>query len=284
MEAQLEINHADDNKPLITNDAGADPPDWPPLEEVEEILGYSFADKRWLEEALTHVSFRRQQEEAAAAAAGVSYERLEYMGDCVLNLIVSREQFFRYPDLMPGDLTRLRAANVDTEKLARAALNHGLHRYLRHRKPQLGDQIEAFVEEIAEYPVHSNGLVNAPKTLADIVESLIGAVFVDSDCSVDTVWKVFKRLLEPIVEKDTLRVHPVTELYEMCQKRKLRLEFKGSWKQGIDVYVNDQLAGRGNYESKKEIAQNRAAKDALDNLGKIVLLLEDGEEDDQIID
>ncbi|CAN1220134.1 Ribonuclease 3-like protein 3 [Linum perenne] len=40
-----------------------------------------------------------------------------------------------------------------------------------------------------EYPLHSNGLVNLPKTLADLIESLIGAVFIDSDCSVDTVWK-----------------------------------------------------------------------------------------------
>ncbi|CAN1161308.1 Ribonuclease 3-like protein 3 [Linum perenne] len=131
-----------------------------------------------------------------------------------------------------------------------------------------------------EYPVHSNGLVNPPKTLADLVESLIGAVFIDSGCSVDTVWKVFKRLLEPIVEKETLKVHPVTELYEICQKRKLKLEFKGLWKEGIDVYVNDQFAGRGSYESKKEVAQNRAAKDALDNFGKIVVILSHEDEVD----
>ncbi|CAN1161309.1 Ribonuclease 3-like protein 3 [Linum perenne] len=255
----------------------------PPLEEVEEILGYSFEDRTWLEEALTHPSYhyRYGDEETEKSDGGVSsYERLEYVGDSVLNLIFTKEQFFRYPELMPGDLTRLRAANVDTEKLARVALKHGLFRYLRHKKLMLGDQIEEFSREIMEYPVHSNGLVNPPKTLADLVESLIGAVFIDSGCSVDTVWKVFKRLLEPIVEKETLKVHPVTELYEICQKRKLKLEFKGLWKEGIDVYVNDQFAGRGSYESKKEVAQNRAAKDALDNFGKIVVILSHEDEVD----
>ncbi|CAI9782801.1 unnamed protein product [Fraxinus pennsylvanica] len=66
-----------------------------------------------------------------------SYERLEYVGDSVLNLMVAEEHYPSCPDLQPGDLTRLRAANVDTEKLARAALNQQLHKFLRYNKPIL---------------------------------------------------------------------------------------------------------------------------------------------------
>jgi len=111
------------------------PPSPPPLREVEAILGYKFKNKLLLEEAFTHGTY--------GAENGLSYERLEYIGDSVLNLMITTELFHAYPTLAPGPLTRLRAANVDTEKLARVAIKHGLHRYLRHKKPLLGDQVSA---------------------------------------------------------------------------------------------------------------------------------------------
>ena len=104
-----------------------------PLEEVEAILGYEFKNKQLLEEAFTHSSYDIDK--------CFSYERLEYIGDAVLNLLVTKEQYLSYPNLPPGGLTRLRAANVDTEKLARVAIKHGLHRYLRHKKPLLEEQV-----------------------------------------------------------------------------------------------------------------------------------------------
>lgn len=103
----------------------------PSLEEVEDIIDYKFKNKNLLEEAFTHSSFM----------CSFSYERLEYVGDAVLNLLFSREHYYLHPDLAPGKLTRLRAANVDTEKLARVALRHGFHRYLRHKKRLLEDQV-----------------------------------------------------------------------------------------------------------------------------------------------
>nr|KJB42869.1 hypothetical protein B456_007G171400 [Gossypium raimondii] len=159
--------------------AGESTQSLPSLDEVEQILGYEFNNKRLLEEAFTHASL----------GLGFSNERLEYVGDSVLNLLFTKQQFFEYPDLPPGPLTRLRAANVDTEKLARAAVKHGLHRYLRHKKPLLKEQIRQFSEEIQRYPLHSNGLVDVPKALADLVESTIGAVFIDTN-SLHVVWKV----------------------------------------------------------------------------------------------
>lgn len=104
----------------------------PSLDEVEEIIGYNFRDRSLLAQAFTHVSCR---------CLTSSYERLEYVGDSVLNLLISREDYFAYPDLQPGKLTRLRAANVDTEKLARVAVKHNLHKYLRHEKPLLDGQV-----------------------------------------------------------------------------------------------------------------------------------------------
>ncbi|KAF8016714.1 hypothetical protein BT93_H2055 [Corymbia citriodora subsp. variegata] len=245
----------------------------PSLDDVEAILRYEFNDKRLLEEALTHHSF---------ADKSFCYERLEYVGDSVLNLLFAKEQYFRYPALPPGSLTRLRAANVDTEKLARVAVRHGLHGYLRHRKPVFEEQILEFERAISDYPLHSSGLVKVPKALADIVESTIGAVFIDCNFSLDTVWKVFQRLLEPIISPSALKLHPVTELYELCQKKSLKLRFVDLWSESSSfiVLVNDRLVGKGTYKPKKDIALNRAAKDALENIGKLLREEESTYEDD----
>ncbi|KAK7860671.1 ribonuclease 3-like protein 3 isoform X1 [Quercus suber] len=235
----------------------------PNLDEVEEILGYKFKDKSLLEEAFTDSSFSGELP---------SYERLEYVGDAVLNLLFTKEHYSLYPNLSPGPLTRLRAANVDTDKLARVAIRHGLHRYLRHKKPLLGEQIREFSQGILEYPLHSNGLIDAPKALADIVESSIGAVFIDCSSSLDIVWKVFKSLLEPLIDPSTLCIHPVTQLYEVCQKRNLKIEFVDLWTEStaVDVLIDNQHMGRGVYSLKKDIAHNRAAKNALENMEKIL--------------
>ncbi|XP_022969213.1 ribonuclease 3-like protein 3 [Cucurbita maxima] len=232
------------------------------LDGMEAILNYEFRDKRLLEEAFTDASYSPEN--------CSSFERLEYVGDSVLNFLITREQYFSNPNLSPGSLTRLRAANVDTEKLARVAITHGFHRYLRHNKADLDQKIEEFSKNIEEYPLHSNGMIKAPKILADIVESCIGAVFTDSN-SIDTVWTIFKGLMEPLITLKTMKRHPMTELTEMCQKRNLKWEFVDLWEERkeIHVLIDKQLVGKGSY-GKKLIAQNRAAKDALDNFHTIL--------------
>lgn len=102
------------------------------LEEVEKIIGYSFQNRSLLNEAFTHPSYHKDC---------VSYERLEYVGDSVLNLLITKEHFSMYPNLPPGMLTPLRAANVDTEKLARVAIQHNFHRYIRLCSPVLSKQV-----------------------------------------------------------------------------------------------------------------------------------------------
>nr|CAB3473907.1 unnamed protein product [Digitaria exilis] len=101
---------------------------------VEAVLGYDFADKSLVELALTHGSFYHPY------GPGDNYERLEYLGDAVLTCLMSREVFRTYRTLPPGPLTKLRAANVDKEKLARVAVGRGLHRFLRHKAPLLEGQ------------------------------------------------------------------------------------------------------------------------------------------------
>ncbi|KAL4588969.1 hypothetical protein LXL04_001870 [Taraxacum kok-saghyz] len=256
----------------------------PSLEEVEEITGYRFKNKELLKVAFTHGSYKADDCQ--------SYERLEYLGDSVLNHLVAKLHYSAYPDMAPGELTRLRAANVDTEALARAALKFKLHKFLRHQKPLLQrqvnfvsfpmppfhqrdlhdfsptDKIQEFMEGIDEYPSHSNGMIDPPKVLADVLESLIGAIFVDTDSSMDTTWEAVKRLLHPLITPENLKLHPVAKFNEACQKMGVKPQAKDLWnKTGeIEIYINDELIGSGKYKLKKMIAVNRAAYDAYKNL------------------
>ncbi|XP_022858272.1 ribonuclease 3-like protein 3 [Olea europaea var. sylvestris] len=225
-------------------------------EGIKNITGYDFKDKNLLLQAFTHHSY----EENCTS----SYERLEYVGDSVLNLMVAEEHYLSYPGLQPGDLTRLRAANVDTEKLARAALKHRLHRFLRHNKPILAGQIKEFEESVVEYPLHSWGLIDAPKALADIVESLIGAIYIDSNRSMNITFEIAKELLQPEITPESIQKHPVTMLYEICQKKNWEVSIRDIWRKTgeVEVYVDGKFAGRGKYEGKKLIAVNRAAHEA----------------------
>ncbi|KAH0654684.1 hypothetical protein KY289_032362 [Solanum tuberosum] len=156
------------------------------VEEVQKIIGYDFNDRNLLRQAFTHTSYHKDC---------ISYERLEYVGDSVLNFMITKEHFFKYPSLPPGLLSPLRAANVDTEKLARAAVKHSFHKYLQHGKPILTRRIQSFINVLPEYPLHSHGLIDAPKVLADVVESTIGAVFIDSNSSIDTTWEIARTYL-----------------------------------------------------------------------------------------
>lgn len=101
---------------------------------MEEIVGYSFKKKTLLEEALTHSSYAESR----------SYERLEFVGDAALGLAISNHVYLAYPDLEPGQLSVLRAANISTEKLARVAVRHGLYRHIRDNAVALRDKVTFF--------------------------------------------------------------------------------------------------------------------------------------------
>ncbi|XP_057786500.1 ribonuclease 3-like protein 3 [Salvia miltiorrhiza] len=222
------------------------------VQDIRRIVGYEFKDPTILQQAFTHYSF----EEGCS-----SLERLAYIGDAILTFAVTKDQCLLYPDFDPGRLTRLRAANVDTEKLARVALKYELHDFLRHNIFLLGVQIDEFRDAIAKYPLHSSGLVDAPKVLADIVEALIGAIFLDCKCCLDTTWEVVKKLLEPIITPATLPIHPVTQLQELCQSRRLSLKMRDSWKEDgvVEFLIDETCIGRAQYKAKRVIAKNRAA-------------------------
>ncbi|TVU18539.1 hypothetical protein EJB05_34644 [Eragrostis curvula] len=241
---------------------------------VERLLQYQFRDGALLEEALTHNSFADSG--AKGGAAPFSYQRLEFVGDAALGLAFSNFFYLTNPDLGPGALSTLRAANISTEKLARVAVRHDLYPLLRRNCPRLDLLVGQFIESVKQEPEDDIGtapyggsVVKAPKVLADIVEAIAAAVYVDCKFDLEKLWKVTRWLFEPIITAETVDEQPVTTLHELCQKHGKAAKFK-TWRNGgmtvVNVFVGGELVGIGSSEHQI-IAKLNAARDALGKLG-----------------
>ncbi|KAL3819351.1 hypothetical protein ACJIZ3_005256 [Penstemon smallii] len=233
------------------------------FDALENSLNAKFNDRGLLVEAITH---------ASRPSSGVScYQRLEFVGDAVLDHLITRHLFFTYTDLPPGRLTDLRAAAVNNENFARVAVKHNLHAHLRHGSSSLEKQIRDFVKEVQNELLkpgfNSFGLgdCKAPKVLGDIFESIAGAIFLDSGCDTAVVWEVFQPLLNPIVTPETLPMHPVRELQERCQQEAEGLQYKATRSGNlatVEVYVDGVQVGIA-HNPQKKMAQKLAARNAL---------------------
>lgn len=235
---------------------------------LESQLGYVFHNKGLLVEAITHAS---QQD----FEGGCCYQRLEFLGDSVLDLLITRHLFSEHPDLPPGVLTDLRSAAVNNNNFAHVSVKHHLHQYLRHGSGALLGQITRFVKAVQEHKETKNDPtslelgVQAPKVLGDLVESIAGAILIDSKFDLEQVWEIMKPLLSPIVTPETLDLHPLREISELCHLKGYPIVWKKSTQQGklviatMEVAVEDNtLIGKGCKTSKK-YAKEKAAKEIL---------------------
>ncbi|KAK6129787.1 hypothetical protein DH2020_036494 [Rehmannia glutinosa] len=177
---------------------------------IESKLGYEFSTKGLLLEAITHESEREQ-------GVGYCYQRLEFLGDAVLDILITRHLYESHRNVDPGMLTDLRSASVNNDSFALAAVRCNLHPHLQHGSLYLENQISAFVKFVSGLStVVLTPDTKGPKVLGDLVESIAGAVLIDSKLNLDEVWKVFKPLLSPIVTPDKLELPPTRELNELC--------------------------------------------------------------------
>ncbi|AOB27878.1 MULTISPECIES: ribonuclease III [Bordetella] len=166
------------------------------LATLETRLDHRFGDKALLEQALTHRSHGARHN-----------ERLEFLGDSVLNFVVAAMLFERYGKLDEGDLSRLRANLVKQASLADIAQRLDLSQYLR----------------LGEGELKSGGF-RRPSILADTVEALFGAVFLDA--GFEAARRVIVRQYQPVmahVDPKTLGKDAKTLLQEFLQGRKLAL-------------------------------------------------------------
>ncbi|XP_022864537.1 endoribonuclease Dicer homolog 2 isoform X3 [Olea europaea var. sylvestris] len=183
---------------------------------VESLLNYRFRDASYLVEALTHGSYMLPEIPRC-------YQRLEFLGDSVLDYVITVHLYDKYPGLSPGLLTDLRSASVNNDCYAQSAVKAGLHKHILHASQELHRHIIETVHDTEETPLVSTfgweSEITFPKVLGDVIESLAGAVFVDSGYNKEIVFRSISPLLEPMITPETLRLHPVRELTELCQKK-----------------------------------------------------------------
>jgi len=101
-----------------------------------------------------------------------------------------------------------------------------------------------------------------------MVETVIEVVYKDNKQSLEIVWETFKDVMEPFISPKTLGKHLAIKLHETSKNKGLTIKFKDSWDEGwtMKVFINGQFIGKGECDHKKEVAHNRAAKNALKKL------------------
>lgn len=225
------------------------------LEEFQQRLGHSFADGSLLRQALTHASFGHEKRQRLP-----DNQRLEYLGDAVLQLAVTAELYRRFPELPEGRLTVLRARLVNRHCLQGLAEELGLGEHLILGRGEENSQ------------GRQRGSI-----LADAMEAVIGAVFAEAGWDISRA--IILRLLEPSLavmsdEGDSEAANPKGTLQEKLQAEgehppvyRCLSEAGPAHARTYEVVVEWQgrELGRGQGASKKE-AETRAAQAALDAL------------------
>lgn len=223
------------------------------LSGLEQTLGYRFTDLRLLQKAVIHSSFAFEQSQS-----GLDNEKLEFLGDAVLDLVIGHILFHSDQDMREGELTRLRAALVNEHHLAKMAREIELGTYLA-----LGKGEDA-----------SHGR-DKPSILSCAYEAVLGAIF--EDAGYETVFDVISRFFLPAIEgkkEELLIVDAKSRLQEVLQEKYnegpsyiIDGEEGPSHKKlfTISVTFRDQVLGTGQAGSKKE-AEQRSAAAALEKL------------------
>ena len=219
--------------------------------KLEKELGYEFKNKQLLETALTHTSYAYEKKKQ-------SNEKLEFLGDSILEFVSSEYIFHNYPKLKEGEMTKVRASVVCEKSLHEIAKMHNFSDFL-----YLGKS-----ERISQKEVR-------PAIMADSVEAVIAAIFLDGGLEPAKEF-IIKNLDKPI-ENATKHIGQKdykTVLQEILQKNgNVDIEYEIIDEKGPDhekvftaeVMVNDKILATGEGKSKK-LAEMQAAQKALENL------------------
>ncbi|MDR7865407.1 MAG: ribonuclease III [Sporomusaceae bacterium] len=225
------------------------------LDDLGHKLGQTFADPDLLKQALIHTSYANERKTGSLA----HNQRLEFLGDAVLDLVISEHLYRRFADLPEGELTKARAAVVCEPTLARRAKELGIGRHL------LLGRGEA-----------ASGGRERDSILADAFEAIVGAVYLDRGFAAasDCVLTLLAGELDALAGGDFGRDHK-TILQEIAQKNgDTRISYEVIGESGPDhsktftvaVSVNDVRLGTGTGRSKKEAEQSAAGR-AVEQLG-----------------
>jgi len=225
------------------------------LPPFEKVLGIQFNDPALLTQALTHRSFVNEYDGEETI---LDNERMEFLGDAILDVIVADMLFKRFPDVSEGELTQLRAALVKTESLAALAVKFNLGTYLRIGRGE-----------------ESSGGRERQNNLCRGFEAVIGAMYLDSN--IKTVEKFvlpsLSELLDYVLENN-LHIDARSQLQERIQATlSITPSYRVAGADGpdhakefhVEVIIGETIIGTGVGTSKRSAAQE-AARAALQHL------------------
>lgn len=224
----------------------------PDLDEFEKLIGYKFKNRSLLFEALSHSSFANESKRRLN-----SNERLEFLGDSVLSVVVSDHIFEHYKHLPEGQLTKIRAALVCEESLYNFSKTIRLGEFLMIGKGE-----------------ENTGGRKRPSILADAFEAVIAAVYLDGGMQAATEY-VLRFIPEDLSAVRASIKDYKTVLQEIIQKNpEEKIEYYLKSESGPDhdksftvqVKLNSNVIGEGSGRSKKQ-AEQMAAKGALELMG-----------------
>lgn len=214
------------------------------ITELEDRIGYHFKDRALIRMALTHSSFANEQK----INKQPDYERLEFLGDSVLEMVSSTYLYNNYPDKKEGQMTKMRASMVCEQALAFCARDFELEKYILLGKGE-----------------ESTGGRHRDSIISDVMEAVIGAIYIDggieaakkhidkfilNDLENKQIFIDAKSVLQELVQKDSTK----TLSYEICGESGPEHDkiFKSR------VLVNGEILGEGEGHTKKAAEQQAA--------------------------
>ena len=223
------------------------------LSELEKKLDYQFHDRQYLAMALTHSSYANESKGRA-----VCNERLEFLGDSVLGVVVADYLYKNHPEMPEGDLTKTRAALVCEKALCKYSTQLGVGEFLL----------------LSNGEKHSGGRTR-PSILADAFEAIIAAIYLDS--GMEEARKFILTYIIPAIQSQKQRSFKdyKTVLQEIIQQNPgEQLSYVLVGESGpdhkkhftVEVRLNNNVVGKGGGRSKKE-AEQQAAREALELMG-----------------
>ncbi|KAM4690395.1 endoribonuclease Dicer [Rhinophrynus dorsalis] len=247
------------------------------FENFEKRINYQFINKAYLLQAFTHASYHYN-------TITDCYQRLEFLGDAILDYLITKHLYEDPRQHSPGVLTDLRSALVNNTIFASLAVKYDYHKYFKAVSPELFNVIDDFVQfqleknemqgmdselRRSEEDEEKEEDIEVPKAMGDIFESLAGAIYMDSGMSLETVWQVYYPMMRPLIEKFSANVprSPVRELLEMEPETAKFSPAERTYDGKVRVTV--EVVGKGKFKGvgrSYRIAKSAAARRALRSL------------------
>ncbi len=212
------------------------------FDQLSQKINYTFKDKKNLIQALLQSTFCYEMKENSKESSLESNERLEFLGDSLINFIVGKNLFHKYADSNEGDLSKLRGALVNEEKLAELARTIDLGNFVFLGKGEF-----------------KTGGTDKDSILADTFEALFAGIYFDSNGKIETLEAVFKTIVEKFEAKNKIEFYTMAQLDVFDTKSKLQ-ELTMALRGAFPTYKGTELPNNAGYKVEVWLGQKMLAE------------------------